>query len=404
MVCFLTTFDATNAKLRLAMQKMKQMLVEHNALITAHYDMSAAEQNIFSLVLCQLNEDDPPDRRYKVSVKSLAMLTKSQINYQSVRSSAQKLLSRQCSITRENGNILDTVMISDSEYIKEAGYFKIGISPQLRPYLLGLKKNFTRYQLSIFGALKSKYSKRIYKMLSQFKHTGIMRVSVEELKKRLKLIDPKTKKETFKDWTRFTSKVLEIAKREINEFSDMRCTYEGIKTGRKFTDIEFKIARVPFEHLKAQYGEDIVTAELHKRLIQEFKLASWQANEIVIHVPEKEIRKTFHDIQTRRMNADISNMGGYAAKLFDSKYQLGFFGDKTTLKEASKASSSSTPIPPSNTEHDEQCVTPLPPAEMVVSRPPLAASSGRSSSYNPLEEPFTLGQRLKKNLGMVKAS
>jgi len=382
------------------MQKMKQMLVEHNALITAHYDMSASEQNIFSLVLCQLNEDDPPDRRYKVSIKNLEVLTKSQINYQSVRKTAQKLLSRQCSITRENGNILDTVMISDSEYIKDAGYFEIGISPQLRPYLLGLKKNFTRYQLSIFGALKSKYSKRIYKMLSQFKHTGIMRVSVEELKKRLKLIDPKTKKETFKDWTRFTSKVLEIAEREINEFSDLRCTYEATKTGRKFTDIEFKIARVPFEQLKAQYGEDPVTAELHKRLMQEFKLAPWQANEIVIHIPEKEIEETFHDIQARRISVGISNMGGYVAKLFDSKYQLGFFGEKTTLEEASKVSSSSTSILPNNTEQDEQWVTFLP-GEMASRKPPLVAASRRNDSYSISEEPISLGQRLKKNLGIA---
>ena len=378
----------------------KKTLVEHNALITAHYDMSALEQDIFSLVLCQMTKEDPPNQRYHVLIKELEELAKKKMNYQNVGNTAQKLLTRVCRIHKENGNILDVSMISDSEYIKGTGYVEIGVSPKLRPYLFDLKDNFTKYQLRIFGALRSKYSKRIYKMLSQFKHTGIMKISVEELKKRLKLLDPKTGKEVFaNDWTSFVKKVLEVSKKEINESSDMCCTYEATKTGRKFTDIEFKIARVPFEQLKAQYGEDAVTAELHKRLTQEFKLAPWQANEIVVHVPENEIRKTFHDIQARRINVGISNMGGYVAKLFDSKYQLGFFGDKITLKEV-KASSSSTSIPPSNTKHNEQWVT-SPPTEIASRKPPLAATSRRSNSYNSSEEPLTLGQRLKKNWGIV---
>ena len=93
----------------------------------------------------------------------------------------------------------------------------------------------------MFGALRSKYSKRIYKMLSQFKSPGVMHISVEELKKRLKLLDSKTGKEKFKDWTIFVKKVLEVAKREINEFADLRFTYEAKETGRKFTNLEFKI-------------------------------------------------------------------------------------------------------------------------------------------------------------------
>lgn len=309
------------------MQNVKQTLAEHNALITAHYDMPASEQNVFSFVLSQLDPDDPPDKRYKVSIKDLEALTKSQINYQSIRSIAQKLLSRVCTITKENGNVLDTSMISDSEYIKDFGYFKIGISPQLRPYLFDLRKNFTKYQLSIFGALKSKYAKRIYKMLSQFKHTGIMRISLEELKKRLKLIDTKTGKESFKDWTTFTNKVLEVAKREINMCSDLRCTYGGKKTGRKFTDIEFKIARVPLNQLEDKHGKSPAVSHLHDRLMKKFKLSDWQATDIVVHVSEQEIRATLYEVEIQVVNNRIQNVGGYTAKTFDNKYQLGFFKD-----------------------------------------------------------------------------
>lgn len=310
----------------------KQTLTEHNTLITAHYDMSAPEQDIFSLVLTQLRKEDPPDQLYRVSIKDIEELATKQINYHTARKTAQKLLSRVCTIAKENGNLLDVTMISDSEYIKGAGCIEIGISPKLRPYLFDLKNNFTRYQLRIFGALRSKYSKRIYKMLSQFKSTGIMRISVEELKKRLKLLDPKTGKEVFlKDWTTFVKKVLEVAQREINEFSDLRCTYEAKKTGRKFTNLEFKIACVPLEQLKAKHGESQGMADLHKRLVSYFKLSDWQATAIIVHVPEQEIRKTLHEIQLQVINHRIQNMGGYTAKLFDSKYNLGFFEGTDSL-------------------------------------------------------------------------
>lgn len=308
-----------------AMEK-KQTLTEHNALIRAHYDMSAPEQDIFSLVLAQLRKEDASDQLYRVSIKAIEELATKQINYQTAEKTAKKLLSRVCTIIRDNGDPLYVAMISDAEHIRGAGYLEIGISPKLRPYLVDLKNNFTRYQFRIFGALRSKYSKRIYKMLSQFKSTGVMRISVEELKKRLKLLDPKTGKEIFsKDWTTFVKKVLEVAKREINEFSDLRYTYEAKKTGRKFTSLEFKIACVPLEQLKVKHGESQGMEDLHQRLVSYFKLSDWQATDIIVHVPEQEIRKTLHEIQLQVINHRIQNMGGYTAKLFDSKYNLGFF-------------------------------------------------------------------------------
>lgn len=303
----------------------KQTLTEHNDLITAHYDMSAPEQDIFSLVLAQLKKEDPPNQRYCVYVKDIEEITQKKLDYIKVKNSAKKLLTRVCTIIRDNGDPLYVTMISDAEHIRGAGYLEIGISSKLRPYLVDLKNNFTRYQLLMFGALRSKYAKRIYKMLSQFKSTGIMRISVEELKKRLKLFDPKTGQEKLKDWTMFVKKVLEVAKQEVNELSDLRFTYEAKKTGRKFTKLEFKIARVALEELQAKHGEDQATADLHKRLVSNFKLSDWQATDIIVHVPEQEIRKTLHEIQLQVINHRIQNMGGYTAKLFDSKYNLGFF-------------------------------------------------------------------------------
>ena len=317
--------------------KRRETLTEHNDLITAHYDMSAPEQDIFSLVLAQLKQEDPPEKRYQIPIKDLEELTQKQIDYTKVGKSAKKLLSRVCTVIRDNGDLLYISMISDAEHIRRSGYLEIGISSKLRPYLFDLKTNFTRYQLRMFGALRSKYSKRIYKMLSQFKNTGNMRISVAELKTRLKLLDPKTGKEVFaKNWTEFVNKVLEVAQREINEHTDLRCSYQAHKTGRKFTHLEFKIARVPKEQLKAMHGEDQATAELRKRLVSQFRLSEWQATDIIVHVPEQEIRKTFHEITLQLSDKRIQNIGGYTAKVFNDKYGLGFFENQEQAPQNSR--------------------------------------------------------------------
>ena len=66
------------------MEKRK-ILAEHNSLIRAHYDMSASEQDIFSLVIAQLKKEDRIEQLYHVSINDLEELTNKKINYQDVR-------------------------------------------------------------------------------------------------------------------------------------------------------------------------------------------------------------------------------------------------------------------------------------------------------------------------------
>lgn len=55
-------------------------------------------------------------------------------------------------------------------------------------YILNeLKRNFTRFELQEFVGLDSKYSKTLYRLLKQFRTTGLYRVSLEEFKRLLSI-------------------------------------------------------------------------------------------------------------------------------------------------------------------------------------------------------------------------
>jgi plasmid replication initiation protein len=104
----------------------------------------------------------------------------------------------------------------------------------MKPYLLELKKHFTAYSLYYTLAMKSKYSIRIYELLKSYEFVSEYIFKIESLKKMLDA-------EKYKLYADFRVKVIDVAVREINEFSDITVTYAIEKQGRKFEKIVFKI-------------------------------------------------------------------------------------------------------------------------------------------------------------------
>ena len=47
----------------------EKLIVEHNSLVAAQYDMTAAEQNIVCMLLRQLQQEDLVDKAYSILCK-----------------------------------------------------------------------------------------------------------------------------------------------------------------------------------------------------------------------------------------------------------------------------------------------------------------------------------------------
>ncbi len=79
-------------------------------------------------------------------------------------------------------------------------------------------------------------------MISQHKEEGIFKLTVQELRERLKLSSKSSKKHKLSGWLAFERTVLEGPKKEINEKTGLSFTYTLKKTGPKYTEIEFHIS------------------------------------------------------------------------------------------------------------------------------------------------------------------
>ena len=126
--------------------------------------------------------------------------------------------------------------------------------------------------------------------------------------------------------------MLNVAEQELKEHGDIYFTYTAKKEGRKFKNLEFKIrkaSKLP-DCIPASLKEHSDLSRHYERLIGEFGLSAWQVKLIVEGVSEKEIAKTLYEIKMRMINNELKNVGGFTAKTFENKYQLGLLGSKAS--------------------------------------------------------------------------
>jgi plasmid replication initiation protein len=220
-------------------------VTKHNKLIEQRGNMTLLEQKIIRAVISQIRMEDQDLKEYALNVADFKELTGSNHKdlYEQIKDVAEKLIDRKIEIQSINekgkrGFYL-TRYIWAAKHVEGEGYFKIKLDPELKPYFLELKDQFTQYQLKYIMRMKSVHALRIYELLKQYENTITHKreFDIVELKKILGLEDGYS---AFKD---FEKRVLMVAKKEINELTDIEIDYKKIYRGRgkKVVSIIFSI-------------------------------------------------------------------------------------------------------------------------------------------------------------------
>lgn len=122
-------------------------------------------------------------------------------------------------------------LIERPEIYKLGDYISFRISPTIAKAFLDFSKGFSKYELETAMSFKSEYSMRFYELLSGQK-SPIM-YSIDNLKIMFKVEDKYTLTANF------INKVIEPAKKELDEKSPYTFEYKPVKLGRKITAIKF---------------------------------------------------------------------------------------------------------------------------------------------------------------------
>jgi plasmid replication initiation protein len=204
---------------------------------TARYRLSVVETDIIFKMVAEIKNEDKDFQTYTFKVTELEKALGRSLDRAYLKDTARNLMKKPLTIDRGKGNFLTIGWLSSFEYFAERGEIELCFDPKLKPYLLELQGRFVKADIRYIFKLSSEYSKRIYTMFKQWEKLGKYEVSVDQWQKLLEVPD------SLKRYDNFKRKVLEVAKNQINENTDLIVDFKEIKTGRKVTGLLWTIGK-----------------------------------------------------------------------------------------------------------------------------------------------------------------
>ena len=303
--------------------KENKLIYQHNVITSGRYDYSACMLDILFMVLSGL---EVGKLEYTIHVQDIETITGRKWNLKQLREATESIGSRMFEIETPE-QIRQIWLFSNVDYILGTGSFTVGINPKASPYFFELKNNFTAMQLKSVLNCSSKYAKRLYAIACQWRSVGSKRFEIEELKKMLGLIDKKGN-EQFVEITAFKKFVLEIAKKQINENTDIEIDFELKKRGRSFHWITLHINSQKFKQLEIEFDKSIDIQKFKSKLMA-YGFNEEQAELIATQEKEKDfdilITELNEKVRTRKLAVNKSI--AYLVGIYQKK------GVLTTIKE-----------------------------------------------------------------------
>ena len=242
----------------------KRKVVEHNSLITSIAKMDKTPLKMFELaVSCIDTEKQLEDNTVYLSKRDLFAFFKVSDNDKHSRfKQAVEKMQKQAffKIKEKKDKGFEFENIVPIPYVKWTDYndeVLIRFSPEIIPYLVNLKKNFTQHALSDLAELNSKYSIILYRWLSmnynQYKHYSVKggrreeqvesyrnpTISIKELRTMTDTV------KLYKEFRDLDKRVLKESLEEINTHTSFNVSYEKVKKGRSIDSIVFHITKKP---------------------------------------------------------------------------------------------------------------------------------------------------------------
>jgi len=248
----------------------KYLVTQSNGLIEARQKkpLSAREQKIILTMVSMIQPTDEDFAFYDISIREFHEMLglEGREHYTEIKEIVENLMSKVIEIPQVDGGWLMTHWVSTAQYLKGEGTIRLKFVPELKPYMLQLKTQFTSYRLSNILSLRSGYSIRLYELMKRWQHLGRWECTVANLREK---IGATTK--TYDLYGNLKSKILLASIKEVNEKTDLHITLKEIKKGRKVEKIEFSIQHFKEKEIQIpKMGIEKVTTnsanEIKKRL------------------------------------------------------------------------------------------------------------------------------------------
>lgn len=237
----------------------ERLVTMSNALTRAGHGLTLSEKRIVASAVAKLDSRRalPPGEvpRTRITAAEYAETFGVDLDtaYDQLQDAAKQLYKR--SITffepafRRNGRPLPYTVVQmrwvgSVKYQKGEGWVELAWWPDLLRHLLGLKKQFTTYQLQQASALRSVYSWKLLELLMRFKDSGHAEYTIEDFCASMEA----TAKQAA-NFAKVRTKIIEPAVKELQDKDGWLIQWHPIKAGRKVVGLRFDFMRNPQDRL-----------------------------------------------------------------------------------------------------------------------------------------------------------
>jgi len=254
----------------MAKRKDNKDLIHSYIFTTAKYDFSVYEKRILYRQIeieqqllegkkisdgVKIDTNLWGDKRYTIPLKWL-LKDENDKNYMQIAKAFKSL--REKSIIYEDENTIEGFGVIQSFRIEKRESFVSWVAhPNVVEASMNFAKGYRKYELKVAMEFESVYAMRFYELLSGQKTP--LTYSIDSLKEMFGITNKYTR------ISQFQSKVLGIAKRELDKCSPYTFDFEMNKTGRAFTSVT----------LYPKYQPQFRDSDLEKRELQKQLSPTW---------------------------------------------------------------------------------------------------------------------------------
>ncbi|MEM9990771.1 MAG: replication initiation protein [Bacteroidota bacterium] len=321
-----------------------RLVRKSNELVEARYRFDIWETRIFTKMLTMVRPEDKDFKTYRIYLRDIVQefcIENNKDAYARLRAGAFKLMSKIVRVVRQtdeglmefNAPIVVGVRNLVKQKDEDSKFLEVSFHPEMKPFLLSLRSHFTTYDVRNILKLPSSYSIRIYELLKQYQKIGHRRVSLQELKEIIGVVEEVdiNGKKKFKDkyplYGNFKQRVLLKAQRDLEKYTDIVFRFEQIKRGRAVHELIFEIHTNPKSEITVDFGFKAIKKEnIHNHKLQElyvlispyiaFKtLLEWSDK-----YPIEQIQRGIvYTLAQMKQGKTIQNVAGYLQKMIQQE-------------------------------------------------------------------------------------
>jgi plasmid replication initiation protein len=311
--------EITSDKQLKAMRELE--FKQNHSLTEARMVTTACEFDLLSMILANHKEDDT---LYRIHIKDIEYITGRQWNHEQLSNATQKMGSHMFRLDLPD-RISQIWLFSSVDYLKGSATIEIDINKKAMPLLANIKENgYTSIQLKSTLSLTSIHAKRIYGLCCKWANLGYIEYEISELKRILNVIDGKGK-DSYPLTADLKKRVLEVAKKQINEHTNIQFDYKLIKKFRSRSNnyIGFYINKQKAKQLVIDFEFSTEQNKFIKDLIV-YGFTEYQAKKIVpiLSRDDWEIMAEELNFQVRTKKTTIDNSIAFLCGVLQKKYKI----------------------------------------------------------------------------------